>query len=218
MINKRILPLFATSLLALSSQAQQVDFNIASRKAAEVTAINFTPVGVPQGNCYQFQLGELEITLETSGKDQIFKSNWFKQGIQQGDRLISDGIVVYPAKGDNAQLRLTIRGLKPGHHSLLAYHNIVDGLTGNIPSIQISMEKEQVVSMKKGKKNIEKKSMTQEILAQDVKQTVREMKASQSGQSYIEFDVADDKPIVIHYQLQSVDNSNNTLKIGRAHV
>ena len=89
MINKRILPLFATSLLALSSQAQQVDFNIASRKAAEVTAINFTPVGVPQGNCYQFQLGELEITLETSGKDQIFKSNWFKQGIQQGDRSIS---------------------------------------------------------------------------------------------------------------------------------
>ena len=35
MINKRILPLFATSLLALSSQAQQVDFNIASRKAAD---------------------------------------------------------------------------------------------------------------------------------------------------------------------------------------
>ncbi len=56
--------------------------------------------------------------------------------------------------------------------------------------------------------------MTQEILAQDVKQTVREMKASQSGQSYIEFDVADDKPIVIHYQLQSVDNSNNTLTIN----
>lgn len=214
MINKRILPLFATSLLALSSQAQQVDFNIASRKAAEVTAINFTPVGVPQGNSYQFQLGELEITLETLGKNQIFKSNWFKQGIQQGDRLISDGIVVYPVKGDNAQLRLTIRGLKPGHHSLLAYHNIVDGLTGNIPSIQVSREKEQIVSMKKGKKNIEKKSMTQEILAQDVKQTVREMKASQSGQSYIEFDVTDDQPVVIHYQLQGVDNSSNTLTIN----
>ena len=56
--------------------------------------------------------------------------------------------------------------------------------------------------------------MMQEILAQDIKQTVREMKASQSGQSYIEFDVTDDQPVVIHYQLQGVDNANNTLTIN----
>lgn len=214
MINRRCFPLVAASLMALSSQAQQVDFNIASRKAAEVTALNFTPVGVKQGNTYQFALGGLEITLDTPVKDQIIKSNWFKQGIQLGDRLTSDGIVVYPSKGDNAQLRITIRGLKPGHHSLLAYHNIVDGLTGNIPSIQVSREKEQITTIKKGKKRIQQKSMMQEILAQDIKQTVREMKASQSGQSYIEFDVTDDQPVVIHYQLQGVDNANNTLTIN----
>lgn len=210
-MNRRCFPLVAASLMALSSQAQQVDFNIASRKAAEVTALNFTPVGVKQGNTYQFALSELEITLDAPVKDQIIKSNWFKQGIQLGDRLTSDGIVVYPSKGDNAQLRITIRGLKPGHHSLLAYHNIVDGLTGNIPSIQVSREKEQITTVKKGKKRIQQKSMMQEILAQDIKQTVREMKASQSGQSYIEFDVTDDQPVVIHYQLQGVDNANNTL-------
>lgn len=213
-MNRRCFPLVAASLMALSSQAQQVDFNIASRKAAEVTALNFTPVGVKQGNTYQFALGGLEITLDAPVKDQIIKSNWFKQGIQLGDRLTSDGIVVYPSKGDNAQLRITIRGLKPGHHSLLAYHNIVDGLTGNIPSIRVSREKEQIITVKKGKKRIQQKSMTQEILAQDIKQTVREMKASQSGQSYIEFDVTDDQPVVIHYQLQGVDNANNTLTIN----
>lgn len=213
-MNRRCFPLVAASLMALSSQAQQFDFNIASRKAAEVTALNFTPVGVKKGNTYQFALGGLEITLDTPVKDQIIKSNWFKQGIQLGDRLTSDGIVVYPSKGDNAQLRITIRGLKPGHHSLLAYHNIVDGLTGNIPSIQVSREKEQIITVKKGKKRIQQKSMMQEILAQDIKQTVREMKASQSGQSYIEFDVTDDQPVVIHYQLQGVDNANNTLTIN----
>lgn len=213
-MNRRCFPLVAASLMALSSQAQQIDFNIASRKAAEVTALNFTPVGVKQGNTYQFALGGLEITLDTPVKDQIIKSNWFKQGIQLGDRLTSDGIVVYPSKGDNAQLRITIRGLKPGHHSLLAYHNIVDGLTGNIPSIQVSREKEQIITVKKGKKRIQQKNMMQEILAQDIKQTVREMKASQSGQSYIEFDVTDDQPVVIHYQLQGVDNANNTLTIN----
>ena len=213
-MNRRCFPLVAASLMALSSQAQQIDFNIASRKAAEVTALNFTPVGVKQGNTYQFALGGLEITLDTPVKDQIIKSNWFKQGIQLGDRLTSDGIVVYPSKGDNAQLRITIRGLKPGHHSLLAYHNIVDGLTGNIPSIQVSREKEQITTVKKGKKRIQQKSMMQEILAQDIKQTVREMKASQSGQSYIEFDVTDDQPVVIHYQLQGVDNASNTLTIN----
>ena len=35
-MNRRCFPLVAASLMALSSQAQQVDFNIASRKAAEV--------------------------------------------------------------------------------------------------------------------------------------------------------------------------------------
>ena len=180
MMNRRCFPFLAASLMALSSQAQQVDFNIASRKAAEVTALNFTPVGVKQGNTYQFALSELEITLDAPVKDQIIKSNWFKQGIQLGDRLPpSNGKSVYPSKGDNAQLRITIRGLKPGHHSLLAYHNIVDGLTGNIPSIQVSREKEQIITVKKGKKRIQQKSMMQEILAQDIKQTVREMKASQ---------------------------------------
>ena len=159
-MNRRCFPLVAASLMALSSQAQQVDFNIASRKAAEVTALNFTPVGVKQGSTYQFTLGELEITLDAPVKDQTIKSNWFKQGIQQGDRLTSDGIVVYPSKGDNAQLRITIRGLKPGHHSLLAYHNIVDGLTGNIPSIQVSREKEQIITVKKGKKRIQQKSIS----------------------------------------------------------
>ena len=49
-MNRRCFPLVAASLMALSSQAQQIDFNIASRKAAEVTALNFTPVGVKQGN------------------------------------------------------------------------------------------------------------------------------------------------------------------------
>lgn len=47
-MNRRCFPLVAASLMALSSQAQQIDFNIASRKAAEVTALNFTPVGVKQ--------------------------------------------------------------------------------------------------------------------------------------------------------------------------
>ena len=50
MMNRRCFPLVAASLMALSSQAQQFDFNIASRKAAEVTALNFTPVGVKKGN------------------------------------------------------------------------------------------------------------------------------------------------------------------------
>lgn len=213
-MNKRLFPLFAATLLALPSMAQQVDFNIASRKASEVTALNFTPIGMPQGTSYIFSLGELQITLDTPVKNQLIKSNWFKQGIQQGDRLTSDGIVVYPSDGSQAHLRLTIKGLKPGHHSLLAYHNIVDGLTGDIPTLQVALEKETLVPQKKGRKNIVKTVKSQDILAKDVKQSVREMKASLSGQSYIEFDVTNDKPVVIHYQLQNVDNSNNSLTIN----
>lgn len=217
-MNKRLFPLFAATLLALPSMAQQVDFNIASRKASEVTALNFSPIGMPQGTSYSFSLGKLQVTLDTPVKNQLIKSNWFKQGIQQGDRLTSDGIVVYPSDGSLAHLRLTIKGLKPGHHSLLAYHNIVDGLTDDIPTLQVSIEKETQVIQQKGKKKAKsattKSIITQDILAKNVKQSVREMKASLSGQSYIEFDVTDDKPIVIHYQLQNVDNLNNSLTIN----
>lgn len=217
-MNKRLFPLFAATLLALPSMAQQVDFNIASRKASEITALNFTPIGMPQGTSYSFSLGELQVTLDTPIKNQLIKSNWFKQGIQQGERLTSDGIVVYPSDGSLAHLRLTIKGLKPGHHSLLAYHNIVDGLTGDIPTLQVSIEKERQITQQKGKKKAKtattKSFFTQDILTKDVKQSVREMKPSLCGQSYIEFDVKDDKPVVIHYQLQNVDNSNNSLTIN----
>ena len=35
-MNRRCFPLVAASLMALSSQAQQIDFNIASRKALKL--------------------------------------------------------------------------------------------------------------------------------------------------------------------------------------
>lgn len=199
-MNKRIFPLFATMLLAMPSMAQQVDFNIASRKTSEVTALNYVPVGVTKGTDYSFSLGEVQVSLDVPQKGQILKSNWWKQGIQQGDLLTSDGIVVmadenYKGKTvQPAQLRITLKGLKPGHHSLLAYHNIVDGLVGDIPSIQVSVGKE--------------------IVAKNVQQTVRSLKASLSGQSYIEFDVADDAPVVITYQLVDKKVKNNVLTLN----
>ena len=199
-MNKRFFPLFAATLLAIPSQAQQVDFNIASRKASEVTALNFTPVGITNGSSYSFSVGNIQVTLEAPIKGQMLKSNWWKQGIQQGDRLTSDGIVVlkdekYTGKEKTiqpAQLRITLTGLKPGHHSLLAYHNMVDGLTGDIPTIQISMGKN--------------------VIAKDVQQTVRSMKASLAGQSYIEFDVQDEAPVIITYQLMDKNAKGKTAK------
>lgn len=213
-MSNRFFPFVAASLLAVPALAQQVDFNIANRKPSEVTALNFTPIGVPQGNSYDFAIGNLQVSVSTPGKGQLIKSNWFKLGIQQGDRLTSDGIVVYPSDGSRAELSLTIRGLKPGHHSLLAYHNIVDGLTGRIPTLQVSIEKDETVTQKKGKKTFFKRIKKQDILAQGIQQTVREMQASSCGQSYVEFEVTDDQPIVIHYQLESVDNTNNSLTIN----
>lgn len=199
-MNKRFFPLFAASLLALPMMAQQVDFNIASRKASEVTAINFTPVGVTKGTSYAFSLGNIQVTLEAPQKGQIMKSNWWKQGIQQGDALTSDALVVmmdenYKGKTmQPAQLRLTLNGLQPGHHSLLMYHNIVDGLTHEIPSIQISVGKS--------------------LVAKDIQQTVRSLQASLSGQSYIEFDALENQSVVITYQLMGKPTENNILTLN----
>ena len=196
-MNRTIFSLFAMSLLSMPTMAQQLDFNIASRKASEVTALNFTPIGMPQSSSHELAAGNgITILVEAPLKGQVIKSTWFKQGIQQGEMLTSDGIAVYqqsPSKDKKGKptieltsptktpcaIRLTIKGLKAGLHSILAYHNIVDGLTAAVPPVQVSMNGATLCTSP---------------------QTIRAMKAMEAGQSYIEFEAEEGKPVVITYQ------------------
>lgn len=176
-----ILPLLSSLLLAAPCMAQQIDFNIASRKPAEVTAPKYTPVGLKEAASQQFAACGLDIWVEAPVKGQTVRSNWYKQGIQQGDRLVGDGIAVSNAE-TAACLRLIIKGLATGHHSLLAYHNILDGLTGLTPTVTVSVDGKEVLT--------------------GVEQTVRQMLPSLCGQSYVEFDAKEGQPVVITYQAQ----------------
>ena len=194
-MNRVFFPLLVASLFTSTTMAQQIDFNIANRKATEVTAVNFTPVALQQGRKQLIIDKDISILIESPCQGQTLKTNWYKQGIQTGEMLTSDGVAVYqqattkdkngktaieltnPIQG-HCTIRLTINGLKTGRHTLLAYHNILDGLAGKVPDVLVST----------GNTSIR------------CKQTVRATQATQAGQSYIEFDVKEKQPVVITYQ------------------
>jgi len=146
--------------------AQQIDFDIAGRRTQEVTAYQFTPWAASQN------LNIKGLQISVSGKG--LRTNWWKQGIQKDLRLISDGLC-----SEDGSVTLKIDGLKAGHHSILAYHNIVDDVKGDIPSISIEINGNKV--------------------ADGIASTIRAEKTSLAGQSYVEFDTKDGESVSITY-------------------
>jgi hypothetical protein len=64
---------------------------------------------------------ELSIT-PLAGGDSAVQTDWWKAGLVHDALMASDGVFV---DGPNAGLRLTIRGLSAGKHSLATYHNSI---------------------------------------------------------------------------------------------
>ncbi len=166
-MNKNIFSLLATTLCIMPAMAQQIDFNIASRRPAEVTENGFLPYAYPgKADINGISLAVLP--------DNGLRTNWWKQGIQQGACLTSDGVC-----NGQGQISIRIEGLEKGHHSLLAYHNIIDDISGNIPEISVAVNGKTVL---KG-----------------VKSTVRATKTSDAAYSYIDFNVNDGNPVIVTY-------------------
>jgi hypothetical protein len=68
-----------------------------------------------------FKSDSIEFTIEPIGNftDGI-KTDWWKAGLVHDALMASDGVFV---EGDDAGLKLIIRGLTPGKHSLATFHN-----------------------------------------------------------------------------------------------
>jgi hypothetical protein len=70
-----------------------------------------------------FKTGDVEFTIEPIGKSKDgIQVDWWKAGLVHDALMASDGIFV---EGAGAGLRLTIRGLAPGKHSLATFHNSI---------------------------------------------------------------------------------------------
>ena len=112
----------------------KVDFNMSGRQWTEGTDPAYTPWST---NYVWFTGGDV-ISNTFSGVTFIFtrvgtqgtglKTDWYKAGIQDtlhNSKLVNDGITVDPHDlgGNGGQIEMRIRGLTPGPHTLLSFHN-----------------------------------------------------------------------------------------------
>jgi hypothetical protein len=105
--------------------------------------------------------------------------------VQQNSKLLGDGVFachlndgnyVWITEGRTA-ITLTIEGMTPGQHSVIAYHNDTDANKKH-PAVEVSVN------------GVVKGSGTHSSGAK---------KASESGSSYVEFTVSEGQPVVIQF-------------------
>ena len=179
---------------ALHAVAQNIDFNMTNRQDAEVNEPDYIGWAVNQGASESKTLENgLTITVAAAGKANTLRAQWHKNTCtagrngQTGLRLLGDGVVAFIADASNNTPNLTdtptgisvkLKGLKPGLHSLAAYHVYKDPKSGDMPTIKVDVMRDQeTVAAQTG------------MAYANVKATASDLKMSDAAFSYIEFEV-----------------------------
>lgn len=174
---KRALFFLILSLFVLTASAQRLDFNLMGRQPRQVTAIGFMPWALQQVQKDTKVIDRdknITMTVEAE-KGGLLTCVWWKDGVQRNDKLVGDAL------GGRNCIVVRLKGLTAGRHSLLAYHNSVS--EGKAPAIDVFVD---------GKKMLE-----------GVEQTSRALRATESGQSFLEFNAREGKDVEIIYRAQS---------------
>jgi hypothetical protein len=75
---------------------------------------------VAKGTSATRRFGDVTVTLRAAGSADALDTGWWKGGFDyDGNAMASDGVVVPPG----GQIDLVLRGLSPGHHTIVTYHN-----------------------------------------------------------------------------------------------
>ena len=179
---------------ALHAVAQNIDFNMTNRQDAEVNEPDYIGWAVNQGASESKTLENgLTITVAAAGKANTLRAQWHKNTCtagrngQTGLRLLGDGVVAFIADASNNTPNLTdtptgisvkLKGLKPGLHSLAAYHVYKDPKSGDMPTIKVDVMRDQeTVAAQTG------------MAYTNVKATASDLKMSDAAFSYVEFEV-----------------------------
>ena len=187
--------LFVLCLFALSLSAQNIDFDFPGRNTSEVTEPNYIPWPVPRATSDTKTLDN-GMTLTVTGGEaaSAVGSNWNKQTVQSGMKLVGDGVLACNIVDGNlvklsegaTSIILTIEGMTAGEHSLLAYHNNTD--KGQVlPPIEVLVNGV--------------------VRQQNVKYSTNAdgLKMSDVGTSFVEFTVTEGTPVVITYRTVPVE-------------
>ena len=186
---KKILALAAVMLCSIGSMAQSIDFDFPGRSTEEVTEPNYVPWAVPRAETASKTLDNwLTLTLTGAEGATAVGSNWNKQTVQSGMKLVGDGVLACNLEDGNlvkvssgpSAIVITIEGMTPGAHTIMAYHNNTDK-NQVLPPIQVLVNGE--------------------VKQTDVLYSTNTdgLKMSDVGRSYVEFTAVEGQPVVIKY-------------------
>lgn len=181
--------LLSLTALSLSTQAQNIDFDLPGKTApGKDTENNYISWAVPRVSSDKKTLENgMTITISAGGAATGVGSNWSKTDVEtNGLRVIADEVLATNIVGGNltqitegsTSLKLTITGMTPGEHTLKAYHNNSDK-NQTQPDIQVSVDGE--------------------VVATGVKFTSAAKSNTEAGKSFIKFNVTEGQPVVITY-------------------
>ncbi|WP_437836652.1 T9SS C-terminal target domain-containing protein [Sorangium sp. So ce1153] len=123
----------------LAGPALKVDLDISGRPTSEVTELGYVAWPVTPGASISKTIEGITLTFAKAGSNgSELAASWRKAAVQAPNyaRLVGDGLTV--SDGDSgSQIRLTLKGLPAGQHSLLAWHNITGGMTAGEVSVQV---------------------------------------------------------------------------------
>jgi hypothetical protein len=129
---RRLYALSLSILAAIQSvpAATLIDFDMTGRPASEGLEPGYTEwaVGETTGSASTTVGGITFTVARNGGAGTSIKSYYYKAGVQSPNyaRLVCDALSV--VGGDaGASIRVTISGMASGSHSLLVYHNAIDG-------------------------------------------------------------------------------------------
>ncbi|MFO0906438.1 MAG: hypothetical protein U0939_25760 [Pirellulales bacterium] len=105
---------------ASAADGPRIDLNQDTARG-DVRSVDWENWRVTEGQVAAFQLGSLEMKLEALDADRPLQTQWWKPGFDHPARMASDGVVC------RGRVRLTVRGLPAGEHSLATYHNELEG-------------------------------------------------------------------------------------------
>ena len=107
----------------------KVDFDMNGRPETEVHESGYYAWPVVECKVETKIIEGIEFTIANGANSSgsSLKSHWYKAGIQAPNyaRLVCDGLTVKDGER-GGEIRLTIKGLEPGKHTLLTYHNTLD--------------------------------------------------------------------------------------------
>ncbi|ATC63360.1 pectate lyase [Nibricoccus aquaticus] len=110
-----------SSASAQSATPLKVDFSIPGRSDAIAPHFNQWPV--KNGASDEKEIAGLSFKLTHRGPGKGIATTWWKFGALEGSRMAVDGVTL--DNGDTTSvLELRMRGLTPGPHTLVTYHNI----------------------------------------------------------------------------------------------